>query len=210
MDVLLAQLPDRATIPGGTLHCARVGVERRNIGTVVTDSGAKVNFSEELICRIASAPAVGAAVTVGSVTGVVSARRIVDTRGPWQRHARIFITQRSDITGALPDTITAYPSETATDAYGTARRVPSMAGITMPARVGPASSTENHQDGQRRTQDWTLTTDGDLLAQGVDAYATIHHGVTVYQLTGDPLVRLDATGGRWSTATMRRTGPGTA
>lgn len=210
MDVLLVQLPDRAALSSSTLRCARVGVERRTVGTVVTLSGAKVGYSEELICRVASAPAVGESITVAGVTGTVSARRIVDTLGPWQRHARVYVTQRSDITGPLPVTVTVYPSTTTTDAYGTTIRKPSTSGLTMAGRIDPGSTTENHGDGQRRDQSPTLTVDGDLAGLGVDAYSTVHAAGVVYQVVGDPVVRPDGIGGYWTTATLRRTGPGTA
>jgi hypothetical protein len=209
MDVLLALLHDRATLTATTLRCARIPNLKGTVSTVTTETG-KVPYSTELICRVASAPTVGATVTVGSTTGVVGAVSTFDTPGPWMRHARVYVTTRQDVTGPLPDAVTVYASTTATDAYGTVKRVPGATGTAILARLEPTASTESETDGQRRAQTWDLTVDGDLLTAGVDAYATIHHGGTVYALVGDPLVHADPVGGHWSTATLRRVGDGTA
>jgi hypothetical protein len=179
-------------------------------GTFTTDDGMKVPYSRKLICRAGSEPDLLAALTVKGVACVVGGFRVQDTTGPWMRHTVVYCTTRHDVVGDLPDTVTIYPSTTSTDAYGTTRRVPSATGTSMAARVDPVSSAESAADGQRRAQTWTLTVDGDLAAQGVDAYSTVLFGSVLFHLDGDPLVHADNVGGTHSTATMRRTGPGTA
>jgi hypothetical protein len=209
MDVLLALLRDRATLTAGTLRCARITNLKGTVSTVTTTAW-KVPYSTELICRVAAAPAPGASITIGATSGTVGAVSTFDTTGPWMRHARVYVTTRQDVTGPLPDEVTAYPSTVVADAYGTTKRVPGGTGATMDARIEPSASSESETDGQRRAQTWDLTVDGDLLAAGVDAYSTVRHGGTVYALDGDPLVHADPVGGYWSTATLRRVGDGTA
>jgi hypothetical protein len=209
MDVLLALLHDRATLGAVTLRCAVIPNPRGSVSTVATGAG-RVPYSTELVCRVAAAPTVGASVTVGATTGVVGAVSVFDTPGPWMRHARVYVTSRRDVTGPLPDEVTVYPSTSSTDVYGTVKRVPGVSGTVMDARIEPAASSEGHTDGQRRTQTWTVTTDGDLLALGVDAYSAVEHDGVRYAVVGDPLVHADPVGGHWSTATLRRVGDGTA
>lgn len=206
----LAVLRDTVTTPTGTLRCHVALTDAGGRGTFVTDDGLKVPYSRKLICRAGSEPARLSALTVRGVACVAGATRVHDTTGPWMRHTIVYCTTRADVVGDLPDTVTVYPSTTSTDAYGTTRRVPSASGIVMAARIEPVSSTETSSDGQRRSQSWTLTVDGDLSESGVDAYSTVLFGTVVFQLVGDPLVHADNVGGTRSTASLRRTGPGTA
>lgn len=210
MDVVLGLLHDRAAVGAGTLRCARMPNPRGSVSSVINADGEKVPFSTELVCRVSSIPSIGSTVTIGAVTGKVGATSVYDTVGPWMRHGRVYVTTRTDVTGPLQDTATFYPSEQTTDAYGTKVRRPSTIGITVDARVEPSASSEDHSDGQRRAQSWTVTCDGDLLAQDIDAYATMTCAGVSYALVGDPLVRVDPTGESWSTAVLRRVGDGTA
>ena len=211
MDVVLGLLMDRATVGASTLRCARVPNHKGTVSTMRRDSdGERVPYSTELICRVASAPAVGATITIGSVTGKVGATSVYDTTGPWMRHARVYVTTRTDVVGVLTDEVTLYPTEDSTDAYGTLVRKPSTTGVERAARIEPTSASEDHSDGQRRAQTWTLTTDGDLSADGVDAFSAVECAGVRYALVGDPLVRIDPTGESWSTAILRRVGDGAA
>ena len=211
VDVPLAALPDRVTTPDGALRCKVIRTDAGGRGTFVRDDGVKVPYSRKLVCRYGAAPAVGTALTVKDVACVVGAVRSEDVRAPQMRYSTVYCTTRWDITGDLPDTVTVYPSTTSTSRDGTTRRVADLtAGIVMAARVDPVSSTESEADGQRRSQSWTLTVDGDLGSQGVDAYSTVLHGSIRYSLVGDPLVHSDAVGGTYSSATLRRVGSGTA
>jgi len=203
-------LRDTVTTPTGSLRCTVVLTDAGGRGTFTTDGGLKIPYSRKLICRAGAEPARLAALTVKGVSCVVGGTRVYDTTGPWMRHAIVYCTTRSDVVGDLPDTVTVYPTTTSTDAYGTTRRVPSATGVVLAGRVDPVSSTESASDGQRRSQSWTLTVDGDLAGRGVDAYSTVHFGSVVFHLNGDPLVHADNVGGTHSTATLRRTGPGTA
>lgn len=210
VDVPLAALTDRVTTPTGVLRCRVIRTDGGGPGTFTGDDGAKVPYSRRLYCRYGAAPAVGAALTVQGVACVVGAVRSEDVRAPQVRYSTVYCTTRADVTGDLSDTVTVYPTTTTTDRVGTVRRVPSGTGISMAARVEPVSSAESESDGQRRSQAWSLTVDGDLAAQGVDAYSTVRFGTTLFALVGDPLVHQDTVGGSWSTASLRRTGPGTA
>jgi len=210
MDVPLAVLRDTVTVPGGSLRCHVILTDAGGRGTYTTDDGLKVPYSRRLICRAGSEPARLTALTVRGVSCVAGAVRVMDTTGPWMRHTVVYCTTRSDVVGDLPDTVTVYPSTTSTDVYGTIRRVPSATGVSVAARIDPVSASESTSDGQRRAQVWTLTVDGDLTAQGVDAYSTVESGTVVYAMVGDPLVHADSVGGSYSTASIRRVGPGTA
>ena len=213
--MILALLRDTAQVgaPPVTLRCAVTPNPRRSVGSVNTSTGTKCPYSVELICRVSSAPTVGSVITSAGRTGVVSATIVQDARGPWMRHARVFLTTRSDVLGGDitgDDTVvTVYPSVETIDTYGSVVRVPSATGVNVHALIAPTSATESHSDGQRRVQTWDLRADGDLEALGVDAYSTAvdYQGYT-YALTGDPLVHTDPTGGSYSTATMRRVNEG--
>lgn len=209
MDVPLAVLRDTVTTPSGGLRCAVLLTDAGGTGTFTMDDGTRVPYSRRLICRAGSAPSRLAVLTVRGVSCVAGAVRVHDTTGPWMRHAVVYCTTRSDVTGDLPDTVVFYPSVSSTDTYGTVRRSPGVVGLTMPGRVAPTSAREDERDGQRREQSWTVTVDGDLLASGVDAYSVMAHAGVRYALNGDPLVRTDGVGGSWSTVSLRRVGPGT-
>lgn len=207
METPLALLPDRVTVGSGSLRCARVGVGRRSRLTVLCADGSQVAYSHELICRRASAPTVGVEVTVAGVVGRVSAVSVMDSPGPWMRHARVYVTTRSDIVGPLLETVTVYPTVETVDIYNTPRRVPDSTGITMAGRLEDVASSESEQDGQRRVSTWRLTVDLDLSAWDVDAYSTLTDGSGYsWAFDGDPVLHRDPTGLVWSTATLRRTG----
>lgn len=207
--MILALLRDTAVVGTGNLRCAVSPNPGRSVGSVTTATGQKCPFSVEFICRVPQAPAVGSAITAGGRTGVVSAVSVFDSRGPWMRHAKVYVTTRVDITGPLDDEVTVYPSVATVDAYGTPVRVPSVSGVTLSASMEPTAASEDHSDGQRRNSTWTLTVDADLTESGVDAYSTVvdEAGFT-YALVGDPLVHDDPTGGHWSTAVLRRMNEG--
>jgi hypothetical protein len=214
-NIPLAVLRDQATTTDRTFRCSVTPNPTGATSTVTTASGVPCKCSIRLMTRTGLAPDVGATVTVSGVTGKVAHVAVRDLMGPWQRSAEVFIATRTDIVGALPDTVTVYPSEATTDAYGTPVRSPvrspATTGTVLAARIEPAASSESHTDGQRRDQTWTLTVDTDLLALDVDAYADVvdEDGIT-WRLVGDPLVHTDPTGGRWSEARIRRTGDGAA
>lgn len=212
MEVILAVLRDVATVDGARVRCARIPNPRGGASTVTTDDGERVPCSLELVFRRSSAPAVGATLALGGVSGHVMVSREQDAPGPWMRHTRVWVATRADVLGGpLDTTVTVFPSAVEVDGYGTPRRVPSATGTAMIARLDPASTDESHADGQRRTQTWTLTVDTDLTAAGCDAYAVITDADGMrYALDGDPIVHTDPAGNSWSTARVRRYGDGGA
>jgi len=208
----LALLPDRAvTASSVTIRC---NVQPNPTGgpkQVTTATGDKVQCSVQFVCRPEAAPTVGESLTVKGTTCAVVKASEQDSVGPWLRHTIVYCATRTDITGPLDTTVTVYPSETSTDAYGSVVRVPSATGTSMAARLEPVTSSESHTDGQRRDQTWRLVVDDDLLAIGVDAYAqVVDADGLVWALVGDPLVHTDATGEKWSEVKVRRTGDGAA
>lgn len=209
----LALLPDRAvTASSATIRCNVQPNPTGGAKQVVTDAGDKVSCSVQFTCRPEAAPAVGTSLTVGGVTCAVVKAAVQTSTGPWMRYAMVYCATRTDILGGpLDTTVTVYPSETSTDAYGSTVRVPSATGTILAARLEPVTSSESNADGQRRDQTWRLVVDTDLLALDVDAYAKVIDADGVWwALTGDPLVHTDATGEQWSEARIRRTGDGAA
>jgi len=208
-----ALLPDRAmTASSRTIRCSVQPNPTGGSKQVVTATGDKVSCSVQFTCRPGDAPSVGEALTVKGVTCAAVLSYVQTSTGPWARYALVHCATRVDILGGpLDTTVTVYPSEASTDAYGTPVRSPAATGTELAARLEPAASSESHADGQRRDQTWRLVVDTDLMAIDVDAYADVVDaaGIT-WRLVGDPLVHTDATGETWSEARIRRTGDGAA